>query len=447
MTDENALTMPDAWCRVIHPRRDRATVPAPPAPGRDAAERARGLVDDKRGEIEGVLGLPGTDPETAEAARAHLSGSANPLGAAAVALVSVAVHGLHRDRGDRLFADAWTTDHGAAFAACAFADTGAVRTVYQVVDLSGRRASRRRGAGGLDWTGVVRRRPRDAQLEWWIERGTVRRLRARLAAAPDDVYADAVERLAEHRGHPLQRLIAAYLAPTRQDWVEELCADPGHVAGRLSPVREILDAHTTLPHATDLPPLLTAPPWTRAATKAPAVVVEGLTAPGTRAMAWEPDEREDWESRAAYLWRWADRLDPDRLAARFDGLPGHQQIVVVVKGAEDVVRPLLAGWEPPVAWETGDWMRVIVGRFELDAHDAALTVARENPAGFGDLLMPLRSDEIARTMADWLVRLKTASRTARAWFGRHGAAAAPALVPDALGRAGAARRAAEHALR
>ncbi|QFG20441.1 DUF4132 domain-containing protein [Actinomadura sp. WMMB 499] len=593
MTDENTLTMPDAWRRVLHPRRDRPPVAAPPAPDRAAAARVRALVDEKRTEIEEILDLPGNEPEVAEAARAHLRGDATPLGAAAVAQVSVVLHGLHRDGGDRLFTDAWLTGHGAAFAACALADIGAIRAVAEVAAPSGRGAARRRGTGGLDWTGVRWRRAGDARLDWWIERGTVRRVRAHLAAAPDDVYTGAVEGLAENRGHHLRRLLAAYLAPTRQDWVEELCADPGYAGTEHSPdrwmlfcalggahqpaalglpldyndrdldvlaslvdgvgpepvvpllldalddvyvsadqlrtvsgvlaalpfdgafqaivervdrpgvppallaaarrfparamrllpeaggtraadllaghvranpglaeetlpalsggaresVRGILDASRRVPYTTVLPPLLAEPPWTRPVKKAKPVVIKGLASPDTRATAWEPDERAEWASRAAHLWRWADRLDPDKLAARFGKLPGHQQVVVVARGGEEAVRPLLAGWEPPVVWDEGEWMRAIIGRFELDAHDPALIVARGNPAVLGGLLMPLRSDEIARTMADWLVRLKTAGKTARAWFGRHGTAAAPALVPDALGKAGPARRAAEHALR
>ncbi|MFD0903320.1 DUF4132 domain-containing protein [Actinomadura sediminis] len=594
MSDENTLIMPDGWRRVLHPRRDRPPVPAPPAPDRDAAERVRELVAERRGEIEEVLALPGTDAAVAEAARADLGGGADPRGAAAVALVTVALAGLHREGPDRLFVDAWTADRGVAFAASAFAAMGGLRAVYQVADLSrrGRRRGRRAG-GGLDWTGVRPRRPADGQSEWWIGRDAVRRLRARLAAAPDDVYADAVERLAGHRGHGGARLIAAYLAPTRRDWVEELCADPGQAAAPLSPdrwmlfcalgephqpaalglpldhddrtldvlaslvdgvgpepvvplivdvldddhvpadrlrvllgvlaalpadeafralveridrpgvppallaaarrfparamrllpeadgpraaelltghvrcnpglaeetipslpgpagakVRKVLDAATRVPHATDLPPLLTEPPWTRDRAKAKPAVVKGLAPAGHRAAVWEPGEREEWTSRSPYLWRWADRLDLEKLARKFDKIPPHQQVVVLVKGPEDVVRPLLAGWEPPVAWETGDWLRVLVGRFGPDAHDPALLAARENPAHLAGVLLPLLSDDIARTMADWLVRLKTAAKTARIWFARHGAAAVPALVPDAAGRAGAARRAAEHALR
>ncbi|GGV36384.1 hypothetical protein GCM10010182_70640 [Actinomadura cremea] len=93
-------------------------------------------------------------------------------------------------------------------------------------------------------------------------------------------------------------------------------------------------------------------------------------------------------------------------------------------------------------------MRIIVARFETDAAGPALFAARRTPASnVAGILLPLLTDEIARTMADWLHRLKTAGRTARAWFARHGLAAVPVLVPDALGKPGASRRAAETALR
>ena len=79
--------------------------------------------------------------------------------------------------------------------------------------------------------------------------------------------------------------------------------------------------------------------------------------------------------------------------------------------------------------------------------DAVLLAARRDPVNCGPMLLPYLSDDIARLTADWLARLKQAGRTARAWFARHGLAAVPALLPDALGKAGAARRAAEGALR
>ncbi|MEV0660460.1 hypothetical protein ACIBI3_00690 [Actinomadura luteofluorescens] len=83
--DEGAFTMPDSWHGARHPRRDRPDVPRPAAPDEAAAGRARRLVDDARDRVEEVLALPGTAPELAGAARAHLQGAPNPLPAAAVA--------------------------------------------------------------------------------------------------------------------------------------------------------------------------------------------------------------------------------------------------------------------------------------------------------------------------------------------------------------------------
>ncbi|XVQ09683.1 DUF4132 domain-containing protein [Spirillospora sp. CA-255316] len=580
--DENALVVPDTWRRVHHPRRDRPGVPVPPAPDPAAAERVRQLVDGVRDDIEDILALPGTPPPIAGAARAHLRGERDPLGAAAVAMAAAVLNGLSR-RDDRLFTAVWVAEHGVPYAASAFVELGGINASFDVVGMERRWNGIRYGPVSGTWS------------PWVLSRETARWLRTHLAASSDDVYAEAVEGLARRREHLLQRLLGAYLAPTRRDWVEELCADPGppaigigerwmllcalgephqltafpdpldyanrsldviaslingvgfeplvpllagaaddancgadvlrtlldvlavlpsddafraladragrptvppavlaaarrfparamrllpqaaapeaagllpaHVrahpelaeemlpglpAAAQTAIRAIRDASTSLPQATDLPPLLAEPPWTRPRAKTKPVVIKDLPSPGTRAVTWEQGEREAWLAETPFLWQWADRLDPEEQAAQFAAgtLVNHHQPVLFVKGPEDLVRPLLAGWEPPDVWEPADWMRVVVARFEADAAGAALFAARRNPAGnVAGILLPLLTDEIARTMADWLARLKTAGRTARAWFARHGLAAVPALLPDALGKAGASRRAAEAALR
>ncbi|MFC5748249.1 DUF4132 domain-containing protein [Actinomadura rugatobispora] len=579
-SDENALVVPDAWRRVHHPRRDRPGVPAPPAPAPAAAGKVRQLVDRVRDEIEDILALPGTPPATAEAARAHLRGEPDPRGAAAVALAAAVLNGLSRSD-DRLFTTVWTADHGVPFAAAAFAELGGMHADFDVVD-RGRR-----------WNGIAEGPVSETWSPFALSRESARWLRMHLAASSDEVYAEAVEGLARRRDHLLQRLVGAYLAPTRRDWVEELCANPGGLANRGSgerwmllcalgephqlaafpdpldfayrsldviatlvdgvgfeplvpllagaadepycgadvlrtmvdvlaalpsdaafqaladrvarpdvpsavvaaarrfparamrllpgaaapqaadllsahvrahpglaeemlpglpaaaqtAIRAVLDANARLPEAADLPPLLSDPPWTRPRAKTGPVVIQHLPSPGHRAVAWEPGEREAWLAETPFLW--ADTLDHEERAAQFAAgtLAPHQQPVLFVRGPEDLARPLLAGWEPPDVWEPSAWMRVVVARFEADAAGAALLAARHNPAGAAGILLPLLSDEIVRTMADWLARLKDAGRTARAWFTRHGLAAVPALLPDALGKAGAARRAAEAALR
>ncbi|MFD0852614.1 hypothetical protein ACFQ07_10285, partial [Actinomadura adrarensis] len=59
------------------------------------------------------------------------------------------------------------------------------------------------------------------------------RLRAFLAAAGKEVYQEALDRLSECRRTASQRVAVSFLAPTREDWVDECCADPPPKRGRL----------------------------------------------------------------------------------------------------------------------------------------------------------------------------------------------------------------------
>ncbi|TDD77737.1 DUF4132 domain-containing protein [Actinomadura darangshiensis] len=581
--DEDTREMPDAWRRHLHPRRDR---PGPWPQARvdaSAADEARALVDWARPRIEDVLALPGTTPALAEHGRAYLNGEADPLGAAVVAVVATSERNHVKYSEKDLFVDAWAAGHGVPFAACAFAWLSEIM------------ADRRMGPEA-PWIGVREAEPTDYYDGWWADEPPVRHLRSLLTAAHDDVYADAVERLARLRGTPSQKLVVSYLVPTRQDWVEEICslqlgslhgtalwmlpffvgaphqvaqlaprlgsalADPGVVAalvdgaGPAAPVplltdvldegdiaprfeRTLLDHLAALPAdeafqalvdragrplapaamsaasqrfparalrllagaarkpkvaeplrvhvrahpelveamlpelpdgsraaveairaatvrvpdapAEALPPLLVDPPWSRPRAKAKPVVIEDLSSPGTRSIVWEPGEQDEWMVDLHHLWRWVERLDWQIQVEKFTkgDLPGHMHPLFFVEGPDELVRPLLAGWEPPAPWDVAEWMRVVVSRFELDALDAAVFAARRDPANAGAVLLPYLSDEVARLMADWLVRLKQAGGTARTWFRRHGLTAVPALVPPALGKAGAERRGAEAALR
>ncbi|WP_051301421.1 DUF4132 domain-containing protein [Actinomadura rifamycini] len=591
MTDEDTLVMPDAWRAAVHPRRG-GHVPEPPPPD-GAVERARAVLDSVREGVRQVVDHPDTAPDIAAAARAHLGGEPNALGAAAV--VFAAVHA--GDRADLFFpsssedefddefedefgeesveallADALAAEHGVAFAAHAF-------TEMADIVLAG---SERDGLYGAGHRPAVAMYPSEG-----FSRKAARSLRWRLAAAPDDVYADAAERLEGARRHDWQRMVAAYLVPTREDWVEDLCAsspdfperfyhteewmlfcsfgrprqlaamgsrpgrlfdeqvfatlidvlgpadtvpllvqaldsrssgarvpleflpllpvdaafqalvsrlgrpgvrDPLRDAARRFPERavrllsaassrlaaDVLAEHVRAhpaaaeraaadlpaarraavrsmlarrPAPADLPPLLTAPPWTRAATARPPAV-RGLAAPGARGVAWAPGERDAWLAGVPESWHRTDVHFP-AVAANWPpgGYPVRGPDEFLAVGPEDLLRPLMEGWEPANVSRAATWLPALVARLELDACDPALHLARRNPDAFGRYVLPLRTDGIARTMADWLVRLRTSGRTARAWFRRHGAAAAPSLVPDALGAPGPARRAAEHALR
>jgi hypothetical protein len=308
----------------------------------------------------------------------------------------------------------------------------------------------------------------------YIDTGTFRDLLDVLATLPaDEAFQALVDRLgakyvppavmAAARTFPERavRLLAGSVAKpgaeeslrahllTHPDLAEAMPPDlPDESRAAVEAIRESIVRVPEAPQEA-LPPLLVEPPWTRSRTRAVPVVIKDLPSPGTCSIAWEPGERDAWKVDLDHLWRWVERLDWHVQAERFTmgALPGHMHPLFFVEGPEELVRPLLAGWEPPAPWNVAEWMRVIVSKFELDALDAAVFAAQRDPANAGGILLPYLSDDVARLMADWLIRLKQAGRTARTWFRRHGLAAAPALLPPALGKAGAGRRAAEAALR
>ncbi|MBE1537273.1 DUF4132 domain-containing protein [Actinomadura algeriensis] len=214
MTDENTLVMPPAWRRARHPRRDRPGAPKSPPVDRAAPANLRAHADAARADIERIVALPGTDAAAADAVRAHLRGAPDPLGAAVIAHLIVPLRSLYWPRANDLFVDAWIAEHGVAFAARACADLNGYRTDHT-------------SARSRHWTGVRSRRPDETHTAFWGNRDALRRVRTHLAAAPGDVYADAVDGLAARRGHLVQRLVTAYLAPTRHDWVDDLCASGG----------------------------------------------------------------------------------------------------------------------------------------------------------------------------------------------------------------------------
>ncbi|MEU9017859.1 DUF4132 domain-containing protein [Actinomadura sp. NPDC048394] len=202
-----------------------------------------------------------------------------------------------------------------------------------------------------------------------------------------------------------------------------------------------------------LPANLVDPPWLRkpAAPKAAAgdTVVPGLEPPGDRRIVWEPGEREQWAAMRPYGGPWADG-DWEREAERVrDGsmyLPS--QAGFLASAPEHIARPLLAAWEPPkVTWDFDHSLKPILARFEDAAWDVSVRMAKANPFGTGPVLLPFLGADVARLMADWLYRLKSAQELSRAWVARHGLDAVPYLVPDALGKRVGPRRNAVHALR
>ncbi|NDU74531.1 DUF4132 domain-containing protein [Actinomadura sp. DSM 109109] len=217
------VEIPVEWREHIHPR--RGGVPGPPAVlDGDAAERARGWDRAARPIAEEMLEHEGTDPELGRALRAWLDGSADPAGAAAAAAVAV----KHLDGAEgAAFLDAWALDHGLAFAACAVTEAFSIEPGPVP-----RPAPRSRGgvitlvAYSYDgaprgWRGEIRRatfHDRFPVGRWVVMDGVLKRLRASLAAAPDDEYRAAVARLARHRGDAWRQRVASYLVPTETAW-------------------------------------------------------------------------------------------------------------------------------------------------------------------------------------------------------------------------------------
>ncbi|MEH0936392.1 DUF4132 domain-containing protein [Micromonospora psammae] len=199
-----------------------------------------------------------------------------------------------------------------------------------------------------------------------------------------------------------------------------------------------------------LPPVLVSPPWLAQRHRAAPPVVPGLVRPDETAIVWAPGEREQWATTDSYHLSWWRRgedlsdMSPQIASGRYRDADG---IAFFTRAPEEVARPLARSWRPRDTWDTGSWMRRAVGRLELDVLPAALHVARSTPQTAADVLLPYVGGEVADLMADWLDRLKSARPAARAWFRRHPAAAARALLPTALGPAGPRRRAAERALR
>jgi hypothetical protein len=207
-------------------------------------------------------------------------------------------------------------------------------------------------------------------------------------------------------------------------------------------VQRILDtASIAVADPSELPPLLTTPPWTVKRRKPKPVVIGGLTPPDTQRLEWRDAERAEQESYAFVYdpdsWRW--RLENHR-EDNYLTLP-----VFYAEAPMDLARPRFERWNGECRYTFGDELRQILWRFGEEAIDRVLTVLKTRTERHAALL-PIFSAGAAKLAADWLLRLKTARVSAVQWFERYGLEAVPMLVPDALGTEQKARQAAEAAL-
>jgi hypothetical protein len=523
------------------------------------------------------------DPDAAARLDASVRAEDDPARAAVAAM---AAHGNARMRGcPAWLPDAWTAERGAAFAACAVAELRAYEFRWQ-------------SDGTLASAEPLRN---DSLLV--LGGAGLRRMRELLAAAAEEEYAAAERRLEGHRRTRGQRFVAAFLVPTRTDWVDECCAHPPlhrnrplsepyelllcslstpHQVGLLRPLqwppyaaveeglvdtlvdglgtealpllldlldggdadsrRRVLRAVATLPSDAafqcmvdrvgdkEIPPVLlrameafprralrllppaaagstkaagvaadllrrhlrkhrdlaaevvpglsddarkgaeralagigdpasevpasaltavlASPPWTGKRKRARAVVIRGLEPPAPAAV-WEPGERERWAPVDSDLFRYTAGRgpNPEAMARNFGELDTFRQGQTLATVSEEVGRPLMASWEPSDLFAWGYWEKALLARFELDALHMVGLLGRRDPDFAAELALPFRDAGLAELVARCLMRVRRARKAAVAWFGRHGLAAVPYLVPAALGRAGAVRRDAEGALR
>ncbi|GAA1665404.1 hypothetical protein GCM10009830_08710 [Glycomyces endophyticus] len=190
-------------------------------------------------------------------------------------------------------------------------------------------------------------------------------------------------RLAERADPSLRSRFAHLVASVPALGAARAAADAG-VADAIERLMTLADAP---PEAADLPAFLAGPPWTRKAAKRKRLVVAVAPVDAT-GLRWRDGEQDAW-------------------------LAG-----------EDLQRRLAEGEDP-----------------------VGVLAALAKTPNLHRALPPIRGAAAARIAADWLVRLRSTRLSVGDWLDRHGLDAVAWLVPDAVGRSGRRRKAAEAVLR
>nr|BFF27086.1 hypothetical protein GCM10025732_50510 [Glycomyces mayteni] len=205
----------------------------------------------------------------------------------------------------------------------------------------------------------------------------------------------AAERFPRRTLRVIARLAADADPSLRSRFAHVVASVPALGAAREAAPADVRDAVDRLTGLADAPPeaaelhaFLAGPPWTRKAPKRKKLIVD-IAPSGEDGLVWREGERDRWrESPDAVQRRLAETGEPaEALAALAKSANGHRAL-------------------PPLA----------------------------GPAA-------------ARVAADWLVRLRSTRLSVGDWLDRHGLDAAVWIAPDAVGRAGKPRKAAEAVLR
>jgi hypothetical protein len=212
---------PHEWYRHRWQRRGSAGL-APIEPDRKAAQTVEQMLTLMPEFVLRVLRNPATEPALARAGQSWLDGdpAAPPAGAAAVAAATGT-----RSWGERnryvAFADVWIATRGVRFAAEA-----AVEFMALVRRDDGHNFAARTGPPPPP---VEHMLPAESRNAWGAPDPPLQvalRVRAALAAAPAEVYAETVAALAAQRdAGAFQRVATSVLAPTETAWVEQDLAE------------------------------------------------------------------------------------------------------------------------------------------------------------------------------------------------------------------------------
>ncbi|MFD0683379.1 DUF4132 domain-containing protein [Actinomadura fibrosa] len=273
----------------------------------------------------------------------------------------------------------------------------------------------------VDRIGVKHARP--ALLEA-MKRFPVRALRL----LPVARSAQAAELLAEHvRAH------AAAVPAILSELPEEARAVVEPLAASMVPVPDA--------EPEDVPSVLASPVWLDA--RRPVVI--GLSVPAP-AMAWLDGERQSWLDEGPGVKEPESGELEQLIEGHKAGGRGPAPLPLMLHGPVELIRPRLADYAGYPGTGGNRIMRYLVARFELDAGPVARRRAEAFPETCYPPLLPFLDEDAALLAADWLT--KDRSRDAgRAYFGRHGLAAVPLLVPSALGKKAKQARNAGNALR
>ncbi|MEU7869331.1 DUF4132 domain-containing protein [Dactylosporangium sp. NPDC049140] len=221
---EDRFNTPAEWRRHLLPRRGGLPVPYEPDPGA-ATIVARETEAPAR--IRRALTHDKTPGDISAAGLAHLAGEpdSTPLGAAAVAVFAVGPPKKTDAKTSRAIADEWVRGRGLAFAVSAAVELVDLRFISEREDLRGQDAG----------PAPITRHSRDRPPQHLNADGVsllLHRLRTATAAASEEEYAAAVAALARLRAGglaPHQAVVATFLAPTEDAWVNR---DVGAFAGR-----------------------------------------------------------------------------------------------------------------------------------------------------------------------------------------------------------------------